>query len=372
MPTCVHCGKTKTKLNKGNYCKACLDNKKKTVVELRESDNYTVTDNNLFMSQRNRNSHTMNDNTTFISQGSRNNHPMNHNTPFKSQGNRSIHSINDNITFMPQGNKEMYTMNESISFTPPWNKNMQHINDNIAVMSQENRNMHFNSHNISNQDPNFFRNQYRDESVTNKLDVIINDIQFIKNEICQLKKLTTEVNNLKELVRIQQNTIRQQQIFLERLANQDRRNNLIITGLKESQDGVEDHDYINGIFRHLFPTDENEQPINLEFDVHRLGKVESARLPRPIKVELKGNSVKMCHKICMNSKNLKDNEHYGMIYIKRDEHPAFRKEHARLYKVVSDERKRPENIGTNIIYNRKDGIVIKENMVIDRFSPNFQ
>ena len=80
----------------------------------------------------------------------------------------------------------------------------------------------------------------------------------------------------------------------------------------------------------------------------------------------------MCHKICLNAKNLKDNQQYKTVYIKRDEHPAFRKEHARLYKYVSEERKCPENQGTNIIYIRKAGIVTKDDVVIDRFSPNFQ
>ena len=43
------------------------------------------------------------------------------------------------------------------------------------------------------------------------------------------------------------------------------------------------------------------------------------------------------------------------------------------YICVSEECKHPKNHGTNIIYiyNRKAGIVMKDYVVIDRFSPNF-
>ena len=85
----------------------------------------------------------------------------------------------------------------------------------------------------TNEDDDVIRTQGNYVSLEKKLDLIFNDIKFIKSEISELKKLTAEVNTLKRLVHTQQNTIRQQQIFLERLANRDRRNNLIITGIVE-------------------------------------------------------------------------------------------------------------------------------------------
>ena len=103
-----------------------------------------------------------------------------------------------------------------------------------------------------------------------------------------------------------------------------------------------------------------------------IGSIETSRLPRPIKVELKGDSTKKCYNICVNSKKLKSNEQYKKVFVKRDEHPYFRKEHARLYKLVSDERKQPDNQGVTIVYDRKAGLVKRDDVVIDRFSPHFQ
>ena len=94
----------------------------------------------------------------------------------------------------------------------------------------------------TNEDDDVIITQGNYVSLEKKLNLIINDVKFIKSEISELKKLTAEVNTLKSLVHTQQNTIRQQQIFLERLANRDRRNNLFITGIVEKENVDEDYD----------------------------------------------------------------------------------------------------------------------------------
>ena len=78
----------------------------------------------------------------------------------------------------------------------------------------------------------------------------------------------------------------------------------------------------------------------------------------------------MCYAICTNSSKLKNSEDYKKVYVKRDTHPAYRKEHDRLYKLVGQERKHPANQGINIIYDLKAVVVTKDGNVIDRFSPN--
>ena len=53
-------------------------------------------------------------------------------------------------------------------------------------------------------------------------------------------------------------------------------------------------------------------------------------------------------------------------------HPVLRKEHARVRKVVRDERKRPENESCDIRYNPQDRTVTRDGMIIDRYRPFLQ
>ena len=77
------------------------------------------------------------------------------------------------------------------------------------------------------------------------------------------------------------------------------------------------------------------------------------------------------NEICGRAKMFKGVEGFRKIYVKRDVHPAIRKEHGRLHKLVKDERNKPENQGCNISYDVKSGTVKKDNLVIDTYNPFF-
>ena len=65
---------------------------------------------------------------------------------------------------------------------------------------------------------------------------IANDLESIKSSIEELKNLDESSNQLHETIQsIQQRTIQEQPSFLEYVANKDRQNNLIITGIRESE-----------------------------------------------------------------------------------------------------------------------------------------
>ena len=162
---------------------------------------------------------------------------------------------------------------------------------------------------------------------------------------------------------IQQETIRQQQSFLEYIANKDRQGNLIITGLQESD---KDDEGLENILRTVAPDIRH-----LEYNHKRLGNPETARSPRPILIERLNGSRNKRNTLCGKSNTLKSKPEFKKVFMKKDTHPIFRKEHNRLKKVVWEEKQKPTNQGCNILYDIKKGVVTKDDIVIDRFAINF-
>ena len=104
-----------------------------------------------------------------------------------------------------------------------------------------------------------------------------------------------------------------------------------------------------------------------DYTVERLGAEDT---PRPILVKLK--DAKTRNEICKKTNSLQNLEGYSnKVYVKRDLHPSIRKEQRRLRKVVKDERARPENQACNIVYDFKNGVVTKDDTIIDRYCPIF-
>ena len=174
------------------------------------------------------------------------------------------------------------------------------------------------------------------------------------------------IEELKETVELQKKTVHQQQVFLEHLANKDRVNNLIITGIPEGDDTKS----IDELITSLLPEEniKNDQ----DFQMKRLGNNDTARKPRPILLQFHQGAINKRKKMLQNNKKLKDIERFNKVYIKPDQHPVFRKEHMRLRKVAYEERKKPENQGCNVVYKGKEGVVTKDGIVIDKLSIHFQ
>lgn len=78
----------------------------------------------------------------------------------------------------------------------------------------------------------------------------------------------------------------------------------------------------------------------------RAGKNESGRV-RPLIV--KASSLADREQLLTNTKALKDaGPAYKKIYVRKDVHPAFRREWKRLMDAEKDEKMKPENQGCNI------------------------
>ena len=57
------------------------------------------------------------------------------------------------------------------------------------------------------------------------------------------------------------------------------------------------------------------------------------------------------------------------MYIKKDVHPAFRKEMWRLYEAEKRERDRPENQGKTVIFDKEERVLTVDDVIIDRYNP---
>ena len=105
------------------------------------------------------------------------------------------------------------------------------------------------------------------------------------------------------------------------------------------------------------------------FTTKRLGKQNQDRI-RPILVTLENTDVK--DKILSEAKKLKSaGQLYKKIYIKRDVHPAVRREWKRLYYTLEVEKNKPENMGHSVTIDKRKRQIIRDGQVIDKWNVNF-
>ena len=129
-----------------------------------------------------------------------------------------------------------------------------------------------------------------------------------------------EMTTLKQQYSVLQDTVAQQQRYLEYADSRDKECNVIITGVPEDTtlDGATtDEDKVGKVLA-VIETD------NMPVSVSRLGVRNSGRC-RPILVKTpskEGRSI-----VLANTKKLKEADQcYGRVYVKKDIHPSIRKE----------------------------------------------
>ena len=146
--------------------------------------------------------------------------------------------------------------------------------------------------------------------------------------------LREEVNALKTSNKLLLETVTQQQRFLENMDAERRSKNLIILGISETQtlateggNAGTDDEKVTAVLKKIGL--DAIRPLTIQ----RLGNNDgNGARARPLKIVVESNGDQQ--KILANSKKLKQGgEGYCTIFIKRDVHPAIRKELARLYAV---------------------------------------
>ena len=72
------------------------------------------------------------------------------------------------------------------------------------------------------------------------------------------------------------------------------------------------------------------------------------------------------------ARNLKDAQGpLSSVYMKKDMHPAVRKEYAHLRKKEQEEREKSTNVGATITYDRRNRVLLCNGVIIDKYSPQF-
>lgn len=198
--------------------------------------------------------------------------------------------------------------------------------------------------------------------VLQKLEEILKELKDIKSKY---KNYDVELKKLNETVRKQNKVLEAQQNFLEDIDYERRSHDLIILGLKERDD---DQVKFSDVLRTI-QVDPNEVKVNC---MRRLGKREEGEgeveKNRPLKVTLEKKEMRS--EILKNAIKLKDlakESPFKKVYLKPDVHPEIRKEEKRLFDVYKGEKDNRDNVGMDVLYDRKKRIVTCNGEVIDRF-----
>ena len=193
------------------------------------------------------------------------------------------------------------------------------------------------------------------DTMTQLLVQIQKEVQTVKEEN---KSLRRDVENLTA-------TVTSQQRYLEQLDSRERACNLIVLGITE--DGTPDQEKVGDLFDELECSQEAGS-----FTVQRLKKknAPAGNTPPPLLVKLKSSQARKT--ILNNREKIDDQGNYSGVKMKRDQHPAIRREWGRLHDVFRAEQSKPENTGRDIIFDRQNRkIVDKNGEIIDMWQPNF-
>ena len=154
--------------------------------------------------------------------------------------------------------------------------------------------------------------------------------------------------------------------FLEEVDARCRRNNIIIMGVPEedieSPLGGSDVEMVECVMQ--------KADVSLtrgNFCMRRLGQNTSQT--RPILLTLECHEAR--REILSNAKNLRYDSDCTNIFIRKDIHPTLRYEANRLRIRERDEKANPENRNADIKYDRKERVLTKNGVIIDRFRPAF-
>ena len=194
--------------------------------------------------------------------------------------------------------------------------------------------------------------------------------QQIAETSAESKSIQPQMATVTEQYGMVKTAVAQQQRALEHLENKDRERNLIVTGVPEKtgdkrweEDAADIEDLLVEI----------ECPGVVPAKVMRLGKPrEENAPPRPLLVIT--NTITEAKLVLENAKKLKEstNDDHRKVYIKKDTHPAVRKEWKRLRDYAKLERSAPTNVGCIIRVDYKKRAVTKDGEVVCKFVSPFQ
>lgn len=239
--------------------------------------------------------------------------------------------------------------------------NMASTIEDLRVMSKKHINNNFNKAELvemilaAPQAP-----QAGHEVILQRIDKLSNDmnsrIDNLKLDLTVMidqknKALRNEVDDLKAVVS-------QQQRFLEQIDSKLRGQNLVVMGIPERDnvgEATNDKDKIAKVLDTIGADGGT-------YSIRRLG-VEAADRNRPILISV--DTAERREMIIGKAPTLSKVQSMKSFRIKRDTHPAIRKEWGRLFEAERAEKAKPENTGVKIEFDKKKRQIMREGVVID-------
>ena len=179
--------------------------------------------------------------------------------------------------------------------------------------------------------------------------------------------INEELANVKALLQEKSRVLEQHQLFLEKLDQRERAKNIIITGLPEREpfeQATTDKEKVSQVFSSMSTLD-----ISGDYSFKRIGKSLSDRI-RPILVTVSAEEVR--DDIVSRAKNLKEaGAAFKRVRVKKDIHPAIRREWKRLFDAELMEKDKAENEGHKIWVDKKTRQLKRDDVVIDSWQPSF-
>ena len=158
-----------------------------------------------------------------------------------------------------------------------------------------------------------------------------------------------------------------QQRQLERLEAKERSCNLVVIGLPENginmNEAKTDKEKLVKVFDKVCPGDE------FTYTTKRLGDPRQDNSARPVLVTLPTEYKR--REVLQNAQTMSASESLNNLKLKKDQHPAIRKEWRRMFDSETNEKQKPENVGSNIVFDKKMRVITRDGVVIDRFLPHF-
>lgn len=201
-----------------------------------------------------------------------------------------------------------------------------------------------------------------DDKMTHRFASLEASVVQLRDELAaereKSRKLETTVDTLIDAVSSQQR-------YLERLDARDRARNLIMIGVPE--DGTDflgassDVNKVSAVLQKVKPGTDS-------ITERRLGQARSDGTCRPLLVTLDSDD---CRNAILSKCQAGGATNIPGVKLKKDQHPALRKEWRRMFTAEADEKNKPENAGCSIVFDRKKRVLLKDGEVIDRFLPNF-
>lgn len=200
--------------------------------------------------------------------------------------------------------------------------------------------------------------------------------EILKQILEEVKKMNVyrvqtdqQIHELKESNDLLKKTLAQQQRFLEGLDADKRAQNIIALGVPENELSVGDHKAENDDEKWMLIKNAIGCPESGHVRINRLGR-PNGNTCRPLKIVLTHEHDRPL--ILEKASNLQSADPaFSNIRLKKDTHPAIRREYGRLHEVEKKEREKPENAGRAVTYDHKLRAVLVDGKIVDSFMPTF-